>query len=149
MAFALVENNEISLYPAGFLDLKRKFKNVSFPKNSGPFEEFGYVEVTATDQPTYNEETSFIEELTPSLVDGQWQQQWRVVDLTDEQIALNSESKALSIKDERNSLLQRSDWTQLPDAPVDAAAWATYRQALRDLPSQSGFPFNITWPTQP
>jgi len=149
MAFALVENNEISLYPAGFLDLKKKFKNVSFPKNSGPFEKFGYVEVIVTDQPAYNEETSFIEELTPSLVDGQWQQQWRVVELTDEQIALNSESKALSIKDERNSLLQRSDWTQLPDAPVDATAWATYRQELRDLPSQEGFPDNITWPTEP
>ena len=35
----------------------------------------------------------------------------------------------------RNSELARTDWTQIADAPVDASAWATYRQALRDLPS--------------
>ena len=34
----------------------------------------------------------------------------------------------------RNAQLARTDWTQVADAPVDAAAWATYRQALRDLP---------------
>lgn len=35
----------------------------------------------------------------------------------------------------RNGLLAASDWTQLSDAPCDAQAWATYRQALRDFPS--------------
>ena len=35
----------------------------------------------------------------------------------------------------RNRLLGASDWTQLPDAPCDRDAWATYRQALRDFPS--------------
>ena len=35
----------------------------------------------------------------------------------------------------RNSELARTDWTQVADAPVDATAWATYRQALRDLPA--------------
>jgi len=35
----------------------------------------------------------------------------------------------------RNSELARTDWTQVADAPVDASAWATYRQALRDLPA--------------
>jgi hypothetical protein len=35
----------------------------------------------------------------------------------------------------RDSLLAASDWTQLPDAPIDQAAWATYRQQLRDFPS--------------
>lgn len=50
---------------------------------------------------------------------------------------------------QRNALLMQSDWTQLPDAPVDAAAWATYRQALRDISAQEGFPDNIQWPVQP
>ena len=53
------------------------------------------------------------------------------------------------VRSTRNSLLTRSDWTQLPDAPVDSAAWATYRQALRDITEQTGFPENVTWPTQP
>ena len=41
---------------------------------------------------------------------------------------------------ERDRLLAESDRTQLPDAPFDAAAWAIYRQALRDFPDQEGFP---------
>lgn len=49
----------------------------------------------------------------------------------------------------RDKLLKNSDWTQVDDAPVDKSAWATYRQLLRDLPLQSGFPNTITWPTEP
>lgn len=56
---------------------------------------------------------------------------------------------AEQVRQERNLELKESDWTQLADAQVDKSAWATYRQLLRDVPSQSGFPFNITWPTQP
>jgi hypothetical protein len=50
---------------------------------------------------------------------------------------------------QRDALLSQSDWTQVPDAPVDQAAWAQYRQALRDVPQQSGFPGDITWPVKP
>jgi hypothetical protein len=50
---------------------------------------------------------------------------------------------------ERNAKLAASDWTQVADAPVDKAAWATYRQALRDISDQAGFPWTIEWPTQP
>tara|TARA_R110002072_G_scaffold299821_1_gene475900 strand:+ start:727 stop:1017 length:291 start_codon:yes stop_codon:yes gene_type:complete len=57
---------------------------------------------------------------------------------------------AAKIRTERDSKLTESDWTQVADAPVDQAAWATYRQALRDIPEeQAGFPNNINWPTEP
>lgn len=49
----------------------------------------------------------------------------------------------------RNAKLNESDWTQAADAPVNAAAWATYRKLLRDVPQQEGFPENITWPEPP
>jgi len=49
----------------------------------------------------------------------------------------------------RDQLLTASDWTQVYDAPVDQAAWAAYRQALRDIPQQEGFPATVVWPTQP
>lgn len=52
------------------------------------------------------------------------------------------------VRAERNAKLAACDWTQLPDAPVDHAAWATYRQALRDVTNQSD-PFNIQWPVAP
>lgn len=56
---------------------------------------------------------------------------------------------AEEIRSERNQRLAASDWTQLRDATVDQAAWATYRQALRDLPQQPGFPATVVWPTPP
>jgi len=49
----------------------------------------------------------------------------------------------------RNLLLAETDWTQVADAPVSQEDWATYRQALRDIPSQAGFPNEVTWPTEP
>ncbi len=49
----------------------------------------------------------------------------------------------------RNAELARTDWTQVADAPVDKAAWATYRQALRDLPSSNADPRQIELPAQP
>ena len=54
-----------------------------------------------------------------------------------------------NIRADRNRRLNESDWTQVEDSPVDKAAWATYRQALRDVPSQEGFPWNVNWPEQP
>jgi len=62
--------------------------------------------------------------------------------LKDSKLIENERSK-------RNQLLINSDWTQVADAPVDKAVWATYRQALRDIPTQSGFPWTITWPETP
>lgn len=49
----------------------------------------------------------------------------------------------------RNRLLSSCDWTQVPDAPVDQAAWAAYRQALRDMPSNTVDPENPNWPLPP
>ena len=59
------------------------------------------------------------------------------------------EELAVYIREKRNQLLTASDWTQTADAPVDRAAWQDYRQALRDIPQQAGFPADITWPTKP
>lgn len=53
------------------------------------------------------------------------------------------------VRGERDDLLQGSDWTQVADAPVDQAAWAAYRQALRDITQQDGFPHEVVWPEKP
>tara|TARA_R110000764_G_scaffold210375_1_gene296306 strand:+ start:2136 stop:2486 length:351 start_codon:yes stop_codon:yes gene_type:complete len=54
-----------------------------------------------------------------------------------------------SARAKRDRLLARSDWTQVADAPVNQAAWATYRQSLRDITQQDGFPNDVTWPVAP
>lgn len=56
---------------------------------------------------------------------------------------------AEGVRTVRNQKLADTDWTQLADSTADATAWATYRTALRDLPSTEGFPHNVTWPTEP
>ena len=57
--------------------------------------------------------------------------------------------QAKSVRSTRDTKLKDTDWTQITDATVNKTVWATYRQALRDVPTQSGFPWTITWPTQP
>tara|TARA_B110000971_G_C19970166_1_gene482180 strand:+ start:543 stop:824 length:282 start_codon:yes stop_codon:yes gene_type:complete len=56
---------------------------------------------------------------------------------------------AADARDKRNDLLAATDWTAMADAPTQATAMTTYRQALRDITSQSGWPTTINWPTAP
>ena len=60
-----------------------------------------------------------------------------------------NEQKWEQIKLWRNSELSRTDWTQVADSPADKTAWATYRQALRDLPAQGGEADKAKFPTAP
>ena len=63
---------------------------------------------------------------------------------------ISDEDLAFLARKQRNMLLQQSDWTQSRDVTLsNDADWKTYRKALRDVPTQSGFPKKITWPTAP
>jgi len=53
-----------------------------------------------------------------------------------------------SVRAERETKLKESDWMALSDVTM-TAEWSTYRQALRDVPEQAGFPHTVTWPTEP
>jgi hypothetical protein len=63
--------------------------------------------------------------------------------------ASKDSEQAKNVRATRDAKLAQSDWTQVADAKVNKIAWATYRQALRDIPSQSGFPWDVTYPTAP
>lgn len=54
-----------------------------------------------------------------------------------------------AVRSKRNALLTASDWTQLADAPVDKAAWATYREALRNITETFATPDAVVWPARP
>jgi len=82
-------------------------------------------------------------------VNGKWFTKYSVADMDDETKAAKDAEQAKSMRDQRNQKLSDSDWTQLADSPKNKAAWATYRQALRDIPTQAGFPWEVQWPTQP
>jgi hypothetical protein len=57
--------------------------------------------------------------------------------------------KWITIRLKRNQLLAESDWRAMPDAPTMTDAWATYREALRNLPSTQSDPDDIVFPTEP
>ena len=63
--------------------------------------------------------------------------------------AMKDAERATNVRNLRTQLLNDCDWTQIADSTADKTAWATYRQALRDVPLQAGFPWEITWPIQP
>jgi len=63
--------------------------------------------------------------------------------------AMKDAEQAKSVRTARTEKLKDCDWTQIADSTADKAAWATYRQALRDITAQAGFPWTIDWPTQP
>ena len=150
--YAKITNGSVDQFPYTVGHLRRDNPNTSFPKR--PTDEllasYGMMPVTVTDAPSYDERSQKLTQAAqPVLVNGAWLLQWNVSNKTAEEIAAQDTIQADNVRNERNALLQSTDWTQVADAKVDKAAWATYRQALRDVPAQGGFPWNVTWPTQP
>lgn len=115
--------------------------------HTNPFEIFApaVAELYDTDVP----ETASVGD---ELIDGVW-----VTPVVEEPVieeydpSEDENIEALSRRRERDELLKSSDWTQVADAPVDKAAWATYRQALRDITTHANFPNleEADWPVAP
>jgi hypothetical protein len=150
--------------------LRRDNPQVSFPKNipDATLVEYDVFPLKATPQPEVdytknvaegtpvkqrvrNPDGTFVPDNpeTPQNEAWEWVQVWDVTDATDEEVEQRTEQQAAQVRAERNQRLSDSDWTQVADAPVDQQAWAAYRQELRNVPQQSGFPWNVTWPQTP
>jgi hypothetical protein len=107
----------------------------------------GYRKVLMTEAPDdgYRYGVSGFEEVNGVL-------QTTLVRVNEAQNLVQLEAYGARVKQRRNELLGKCDWTQMPDVPLSAEAkqaWATYRQALRDLTAQAKFPWNVVWPEQP
>jgi len=82
-------------------------------------------------------------------VDGKWYTKYSVAEMDQEtKDALDAKQAAL-IRSERTQKLAESDWTQVADAPVNKETCAVYRQSLRDVTTQTGFPWEVIWPAKP
>lgn len=82
--------------------------------------------------------------------DGKWYTKYSVADMNAEAIATKDAEQAASVRQTRNEKLKECDWTQLDDfVGGNKLSWATYRQALRDVPKQTGFPWTVDWPVAP
>jgi len=66
--------------------------------------------------------------------------------------ATKDAEQAVSVRASRDIKLAETDWVVIKNLELNAnipGAWEVYRQALRDIPSQQGFPWTISWPVQP
>jgi hypothetical protein len=148
--FAKLNNGQLEKYPYTLGMLRKDNHNVSFPKvlDDATLARFSVVRVASTPRPEYDYTKDF--NVTVEQVDGAWVEKWIATDVSAEEIAQRTENQANNVRAERNQKLSQSDWTQGKDiADEVSTAWATYRQALRDVPAQAGFPWAVTWPTQP
>jgi len=150
--FVKTTNDQIDQYPYTVGNLRRDNPNTSFPKRVSDemLADWGVYPVAKADMPNVDH-TQNLTEGQPALVDGQWQQTWVITDATPEEVSQRAEQQANDIRNTRNQLLSDSDWTQIADAPVNATAWATYRQALRDITDHANFPYlgDDDWPVEP
>ena len=148
--FIKLENGQ----PVGHPILEENFRllfpnaNLSLPFVAEEVEPLGFGLYDFSSQPDIGTFEKAVE-VTPVKGEcGRWLQTWAIEPMTEEEVAARTEQEWGAVRYQRNFRLSRCDWTQLPDAPVDAATWTTYRQALRDVTEQTD-PFNITWPTPP
>lgn len=151
--YALIENGAIKRYPYSVAELKAAYPTTSFPvtMSDASLESFGVYRVYTSTPPAYDSRTQALEEEMPvfSVEGNRWEQALRVRNKTADEIAALNNAQASAVRAERNQKIAESDWTQLPDSPVDKAAWAVYRQELRDLTTQVGFPWEVKWPEPP
>ena len=145
MNIALVDNGQVTAVG----DYRALFPQTSFAP-SGPSDEF-LAENGAMKVNVWLPYDQMTEKLSacPPYIDGDWVYTVEVVPLTPEDIAARNEAQAANVRAQRDQLLLACDWTQLSDSPVDPLPWRTYRQELRDVPQQPGFPWSVVWPTPP
>lgn len=148
--YILASNGNAEKYPYTIGQLLKDNPQTSFPSNLSDtlLAAWNVYPVAPTPQPTADH-MSNVAEVTPTLIDGSWIQTWSLTAATPEEIEERTVKQVAAVRADRNRRLSASDWTQLPDAPVDATAWAAYRQALRDVTAQAGFPWDVTWPAPP
>ena len=158
MMYAFIQNNQVVEYPASRSSLQKRNPNVSFPKDLTDeiYASFGYVRIVDTEQPAYDKDKGQLVLDTPEYVDGSWRQRWKFIKDDDALISQRQAEAEQAVlvqqRAQRNSLLQQSDLDVILSLEATNSipdALKTYRQALRDVPEQAGFPDKITWPTKP
>lgn len=122
-------------------------KNTSFPAQIR-YDEWGYDIVFDGPQATVGRYQVASRDGVEQ-VNGKWYTKWVAVDIDADARTAKDAEQAKNVRADRNQRIAECDWTQLPDAPVDKVLWATYRQELRDISKQAGFPWEVTWPTMP
>jgi len=150
--FVLLKNNTVEKYPYSVRELRKDNPQYSFPKqpSTESLAQFGMFPVADVDV-EINRKTQVLTEITPvyNEQEGRWERSFDIRDKTQDELNDDETKQATLIRNHRNKMLSDTDWTQVDDAPVDKTQWAAYRQELRDISTQLGFPWEVNWPTYP
>lgn len=148
--YVKVNNGVVEKASYSIGQLRKDNPQTSFPKNPSleMLAEWNVYPLQSTPAPSVDH-TKNIKEGAPINKNGKWIQTWEIVNATQEEISQRASDKAAEVRSERNQKLAESDWTQIADAPVDKNSWLQYRQELRDISKQQGFPMAVNWPLKP
>jgi hypothetical protein len=154
MNYILATGSTVIEYPYSIGKLRSDNPGTSFPIEMNDLElsEWGVYPVTEEPAPTFNEATEQAEQAAPMLINGSWLVGWVISAASSEEQEQRRTKKALEVLKNRDNGLKGSDFTQLLDFAGDAntkAKWSEFRQLLRDVPQQTGFPWDVTWPIPP
>lgn len=150
MKYAIInDQNEVLLYPVTLEALVSMGRLNSTEYTPAELVSAGVVEVEVGAGKSPMDE--YNKDIQPVLQsNGTWKEEWVRIATTDEQKLQATNKFTQSVLNARNKFLDISDWTQMPDVTLaNKAAWATYRQALRDITAQAGYPWNVEWPERP
>jgi len=141
--YVKIKDNTVVKFPYSIANLRADYPSTSFPKAPTPetLASFGVYKVAQGVVPSWDDTTHVLGQ-SVQQIDGVWTQVWEAKKRPESEATKN-------IRRQRDMLLAECDWTQVVDATVDKAAWLVYRQALRDITAQEGFPWGITWPEKP
>jgi hypothetical protein len=118
---------------------------VSFPQEipEDTLAEYDVYFATEQAKPSYNPQTHYLKQSAFYQVNDAWLVQYTAEPLPVEDVAQ-------SVRADRDQRLAATDWTQGKDISDEVSTkWVAYRQALRDVPTQAGFPWDVQWPIQP
>lgn len=138
-------------------EVKGLYSNVSFSRVVDTYADLGWDEIVAVPMPAPSTPLKKVERGDPVKKDGLWTQVWVEEDIfsgatkaADEAAHIEQldTAAAASARTDRTARLALTDFYALADNTL-TTAMAEYRQALKDVPAQDGFPYDITWPVEP
>lgn len=143
-------------HPVDEKNFRMLFRNTSFPEVLSPevVEPFGFGVYEFTAQPHPKRFTKVVEDSPIKGNDGIYRQAWKFISMTESEKKAVTDEKAAEVRNERNMKLYMCDWTQLPESEELNSKefikeWKDYRNQLRNITTQKGFPWNILWPEPP
>lgn len=156
MFVKLNTNKEIDQYPYSIEKFREEHNNLSLPvalsdaflANYNVYPVYFGVEPDSFDKKTHKK----VLKGAPVLIEDRWVLEWEVVQKSDYEIIIETEEFSNYIRKKRDDLLKETDWMATKafetNTPIPEM-WVIYRQQLRDVTSQEGFPYDIAWPQNP